>query len=124
MMATKWFAQNRTILKAYLGANFTYDGTNLIKIQSTDNRGKTEFTYSNGNVSTISYYGRSNNELELLGIQTLTFSNGNISQAITNDYQWDPSTTKTTFTYDTGNNPLRDISIYLRLSLVFEGLIL
>ena len=104
------------------GSNFTYDGNNMIKIQTTDNQGKAEYTYTNGNVSTISYYGRTNNEFALLGIQSLTCSNGNISQVIIDDYQWDPSTSKTTFTYDTGNNPLRDISVYLRLSLVFEGI--
>lgn len=103
-------------------SDFTYDGTNLIKIQLATNQEKATYTYADGNVRTISYYRRGNNEDRLLGIETYSFSNGNISQVINNNYQWEPSTSKSTYTYDTGNNPFRDISIYLRLSLVFEGI--
>lgn len=103
-------------------SDFTYNGSNLIKIQRVNNQEKVEYTYADGNVRSISYYGRANNEYQLLGIETFTFSNGNISQVINNNYQWDTSTSKTTYTYATGNNPFQDISIYLRLSLIFEGI--
>lgn len=103
-------------------SNFTYEGNNLLKIQRTISREKAEYTYADGNLRTISYYAGTNDEERLRGVETYTFTNGNISQVINNNYEWDPSTSKATYTYNTGNNPLRDISVYLRLSLVFEGI--
>jgi uncharacterized protein YcfL len=116
-----------TFSKAYLNnelhstSAYTYEGNNLVKIQM-ENSEKAVYTYTNGNLGTISYFTSSNNDWWLLGKETYTFANGNIAQVIDNNTNGGMTfNSKTTYAYGNGKNPFQDLNLYLRLSLEFEG---
>ncbi|MFC6098222.1 hypothetical protein ACFPVY_16345 [Flavobacterium qiangtangense] len=103
-------------------SSYIYEGDNLVKIQMESSE-KAELTYVNGNLASISYYSGYNDSWSLLGKETYTFNNGNISQVIDqNSNGGMNSTSKSTYVYGSGKNPFKDLNFYLRLTLEFEGI--
>ena len=101
---------------------YVYNGDILQHtLSGTDAIERTTYTYSNGHVSTIKTYYPDGPDAELLQARTLTYANGNVSEELRQDYFFGTSTYKSIYTYGSGNNPLRGLNPYLRLTMSMEG---
>lgn len=106
-----------------LGYNtISYDGNNLKTVQGS-NAQKTEYSYTNGvlNSSTSSTFY--DNTWTQVRKSEYTFTNNNATQIVQRrNFSGEEAVYKSTYTFDSKNNPMRDMNPYLKLLLFeFEG---
>ncbi len=100
----------------------TYEGNNLKSIIQSNNSNKTEYTYSNNTLNTEVYSSLYDGAWTQMDKKTYTFVNGNTTQIINHMTNTGINlVSKSTYTFDSKNNPMRDMNPVIRLLLSFEG---
>ena len=97
---------------------FVYENNKLMTVTSEDER--TIFNYNGqGKVASVQYqYLRSDNTWASQGSESFLFAGNNVSQVIQTS-SW--SNSKSQFTYDDKNNPMRDMNPYFRMLYGIAG---
>lgn len=99
-----------------------YDGSNLISIINDDTTEKSEFTYSNGLLSTQSFFSGSGGSWNLYKLDNYFYNVAqNNDKILSTFYQFSNQPTKATYEYDNKNNVFKNMNPYLRYLLLFES---
>jgi hypothetical protein len=100
---------NNNVLTGY--NTLTYEGLLLKSILNDDEDEKTEYSYLNGILSSMTNSYRNGSEWESSRSQSYVLSNGNIQSSITS---WFGSSFKNSFEYDVKHNPMKNMNPYLK----------
>lgn len=103
---------------------YVYTGDLLTSVESDGNYpAKTDFAYTNQKLSAVVYKFLDNGNWIMNGREFIQFNAElNVNQNIVwKDYGFMILEYKELYTYDTGNNPMRDMNPYLRLYFGCEG---
>lgn len=103
---------------------FTYDGEELKYTLSGDSEDeKTEYYYSNGILSTIKSGYLNGNNFTVLNTKNYLFNSAsNVSEVVTNSTNGGSNYSyNNVYTYDSKNNPMKDMNKYFRLGFLCEG---
>lgn len=100
----------------------SYEGNNLKSILQSNNSNKTEYTYSNNILNSEIYSSFYDGVWTQMDKKTYTFVNGNTTQIIHHMTNTGINLiSKSTYTFDSKNNPMRDMDPVIKLLLSFEG---
>jgi hypothetical protein len=92
----------------------SYEGTLLKSILNDDEEEKTEYSYSNGVLSAETSSFFTGSVWQNSFIKNYTFSNNNVQSKITNFIQMGNNPWKSSYDYDSKNNPLKNMNPYLK----------
>ncbi len=117
---TNRFSANNEFLKS---TNLTYDGANLVKVESDNGESRSVFFYQNGKLSRQEAGYIINSEYAPSAKLEYSFDgNNNLVQVLNTSYYQNVTTSKSVYTYDDKNNPTKNMNKYLRLIFSTEGI--
>ncbi len=98
-----------------------YEGNNLISVIGSNNGQRFDFAYNNDILTSNTYSIKDGNNWTQINKNVYTFLNGNAVQKI--KYATSPTritVSKSTFLFDSKNNPMRDMPTYIKLIFNIE----
>lgn len=108
-----------TILESY---TIIYEGNNIKALLQDDNNEKSEYVFQNDVLKSKTYYFSNDGiDWDPNEITNYVFTNGNVTEQRYSLLSGGVNTSKTTYTYDEKNNPMRNMNKHLRYLLPLYG---